>query len=82
MLPKEMPGPLKFESNVQYVRDIISEQLDYNAKETEFVPGDKMSPDSNYQKYQKMVNKGGVPSEEVIEKHIAEHGSDYRQELQ
>jgi hypothetical protein len=81
MLPKQMPDPFKFESNIEYVRKIMAEQTDFNADGTEFVPGDKLAADSNYQKYQKAVNAGGVPSEQVIEKHVHEKDQDYRQEL-
>jgi hypothetical protein len=77
-----MPKPLSFHSNVEYVREILESQVDYNAQLTEFVPGDQVEEDSQYYKYQEMVNEGGAPSEEVIEKHIAKKGSDYRQELQ
>ena len=59
----------------------MSEQTDYNAMGTEFVPGDKLPKDSHYKKYQDMVNKGGVPSEQVIEAHVKEKGKEYRQEL-
>ena len=34
MLPKQMPAPFKFESNIDYVREIMSEQTDYNAMGT------------------------------------------------
>ncbi|RJQ58191.1 MAG: hypothetical protein C4530_11040 [Desulfobacteraceae bacterium] len=81
MLPKEMPPPLKFESNIEYVREIMAEQTDFNAKETEFIPGDRMPKDSNYEKYQKAVNAGGVPSEQVIDAHVKEKGKEYRQEI-
>jgi hypothetical protein len=82
LLPAEMPDPFKFESNIGYVREVISQQIDYNAHGTEFVPGDQMPADSNYEKYQKIVNADGVPSEPVIEKHVQEKGGEYRQELQ
>jgi hypothetical protein len=81
MLPKEIPAPLKFESNIDYVRKILTEQVDYNAKETEFVPGAQIPKNSNYYKYQEAVNAGGVPSEQVIEEHVQEKGKEYRQEL-
>jgi hypothetical protein len=81
MMPKQMPEPFKFESNIDYVRKIMAEQTDYNADGTEFVPGDQLGADSNYQKYQKVVNEGGVPSEQVIEKHLKEKGREYRQEI-
>jgi hypothetical protein len=81
MLPKEMPPPFSFQSNIDYVREIMAQQTDYNADGTEFVPGDKIPKDSRYHTYQKAVNKGGVPSEQVIEEHVAKKGSDYRQEI-
>jgi hypothetical protein len=81
MMPKQMPEPFKFESNIDYVRKIMAEQTDYNADGTEFVPGNQLDADSNYHKYQKVVNEGGVPSEQVIEKHLKEKGREYRQEI-
>ena len=81
MLPKEMPPPFSFQSNIDYVREIMAQQTDYNADGTEFVPGDKIPKDSRYYTYQNAVNAGGVPSEQVIEEHVAKHGSDYRQEI-
>ncbi len=81
MLPKKMPDPFKFESNVDYVRDIMSRQTDYNANKTEFIPGDRMPKDSEFKKYQEAVNAGGVPSEQVIEEHVRKKGNEYRQEL-
>ncbi|GAB6058907.1 hypothetical protein [Desulfonatronum parangueonense] len=81
MLPKQLPAPLLFESNVDYVRHILAEQADFNAQGTEFVPGDQVPKNSNYHMYQEIVNAGGVPSEDVIAKHVRDKGKDYRQEL-
>ncbi len=81
LLPSKMPDQLVFESNIDYVRQIMAEQTDYNAEGTKFVPADQMPKDSRYQKYQDTVNEKGVPSEQVIEKHKADKGKDYRQEL-
>ncbi|MDY0043649.1 MAG: ferritin-like domain-containing protein, partial [Syntrophales bacterium] len=81
MLPKQLPDPLIFESNIEYVRDIMAKQTDYNADGTEFLPGEKMSKDSRYREHQEKVNKGGAPSDRVIDEHKKEKGKDYRQEL-
>jgi len=80
-LPKEVPQVLKFESNVDYVREIIAAQMDYNAMETEFVPVAEIPKDGRYYAYQKIVNADGSPSEQVIKWHIDEKGQDYRQEI-
>jgi rubrerythrin len=71
----------KFKSNIDYVRNILKTQYNYNAMDTEFVPGERLSRDHRYYKHQAIVNAGGVPSEEVIEKVIDKEGTDYRQEI-
>jgi len=81
MFPDSMPAPLKFQSNIDYVRDILESQTDFNANGTEFIPGDRMPSDSKYSMYQNAVNQGGVPSEQVIEQHKSKKGEEYRQEL-
>lgn len=81
MFPDSLPDPLSFRSNIDYVRDIMAEQTFFNADMTDFVPGDRITKDSRYHMYQQAMNSGGVPSEQVIEKHLAEKGEEYRQEL-
>ncbi|MDR3566727.1 MAG: hypothetical protein P4L43_01730 [Syntrophobacteraceae bacterium] len=82
LLPATMPDKLViFESNVDYVRDVMARQTDLNAVETEFVPSAKMPKHGRYQDYQTAVNAHGVPSSDVIRGRIQERGEDYRQEL-
>ncbi|NLX03542.1 MAG: hypothetical protein GXY33_00195 [Phycisphaerae bacterium] len=82
MLPKELPRPVFFQSNIDYVRDILARQADYNAKGTEFVPADDIPEDYRYYDYQQAVNDHeGVPSQDVITRHIERRRRDYRQEL-
>jgi hypothetical protein len=83
-LPKELPPPLIMESNIDYVRQIIAEQTDFNAKGAEYYPGDQIPSDYRYYDYQKAVNtKNGdnAPSQEVIRLYINENGQDYRLEV-
>lgn len=81
MFPDSMPAPLKFQSNIDYVREIMESQTDFNANGTDFIPGDQLAKDSKYFMYQEAVNRGGTPSEQVIEEHLAKKGEEYRQEL-
>ncbi|HNR14367.1 MAG TPA: hypothetical protein PKM59_13760 [Thermodesulfobacteriota bacterium] len=82
LLPSALPEPLlSFQSNIDYVRDILATQTDYNAHGVEFVPADRIPDDANYHKYQAMVNSGGTPSEQVIEDQARRTGEEYRQEL-
>lgn len=77
-LPKEVPAPLTFESNVEYIRQVIEQQVPLTADGPEFVPVDSLGKDHRYHAYQEEVNAGMVPSQEVVKKHIGKAGEDYR----
>lgn len=82
VLPEDMEAkPLIFESNIDYVRDVLKNQVDYNAYRTDFMPTEKMVDDKLFKTYQKEVNTGMIPSEEVIKNHVRIKGEDYRQEI-
>jgi hypothetical protein len=80
-LPSALPPLIKFQSNVDYVREIIATQVDFNALETEFVTGEKVGQGSRFDEYQKKVNDQGAPSQQVIEQRIEKKGEDYRLEV-
>lgn len=81
MLPMEMPPPVTFESNVDYVRQVLASQISLTAQETDFLPMDALPPDSRYTWYQNKVNSGGfIPSEAVIDETRAAKG-EYRLNL-
>jgi SHS2 domain-containing protein len=81
-LPNAFPHLTLFESNIDYVRDLLRTQIDLTAKGTEFVPVESLPEDHRYFEYQQMVNiDGNVPTQRVIDKHVAEYGKDYRLEL-
>jgi hypothetical protein len=82
LLPAELPEPTLFQSNIDYVREILAEQTDFNALETEFLPPDRFPGNGRYGAYQKVVNAEEVPSELVIAQHVQKMGGEYRQELQ
>lgn len=51
---------------MDYLRKVLAEQTDFNAKGTEYVPVDKLPPDHRYFEHQEKVNGAWVPSQEVL----------------
>ena len=81
ILPQTFPAPLRFTSQVEYVRDILATQVEYNAFETEIGPPDQFPENQRYVECQQLLNVNGAPSEEVIQMNQRKNGKDYRQEL-
>ena len=81
LLPANFPKPVIFQSNIDYVREVLTKQTDYNALETEFLPPEKYPRDGRYAFYQSTVNADEVPSEIVIQQHRQKMGGEYRQEI-
>ena len=79
LLPKELPDtPVTFEPNKEYVRQVLAEQIDLRADGLDFVPLNSLPADHRYFAYQAIVNEGGSPTEEVIERVRAEKDHEYR----
>lgn len=80
LFPNGFPELTIFQSNIEYVREVLAEQIGLTASGANFVP-ESRAP-KRYQQYQERVNGGEyVPSELVIEQNIEKSGRDYRQEL-
>jgi hypothetical protein len=73
--------PLKFKPNIAYVRSVLASQIDLTAKDFDFVPVSTLPDSDRYFDYQKRVNDGWSPTEEVIRANKQKHGRDYRLEL-
>lgn len=81
ILPKELPDPITFHSNRDYVRNVLASQIDLNADLALFVPAADLPDDHRYHQYQSAVHgPGPVPSEEVITQHHEKVGGEYRVE--
>ncbi|MBW7849888.1 MAG: hypothetical protein H3C38_05265 [Rhodospirillales bacterium] len=79
MLPQELPEPVKFQANKEFVRKVLGGQITLTADGTDFVPMDKLPADHRYSRYQSAVHGGGmVPSEAVIEEHKSRLNEEYR----
>ncbi len=73
-----LPEPMTFEPNKEYVRDVLARTVDLTSWDATFLPVDQLPPDHRYFDYQRQVNAGGVPSEQVIDKHRDQIGHEYR----
>ncbi|MHB8108459.1 MAG: hypothetical protein ACYDHW_00330 [Syntrophorhabdaceae bacterium] len=81
ILPSKLPEPILLQPNIEYVRHILSTQVDFTADGTEIVPVDQLDPSHRYFTYQDMVNGEWIPSENVIIDHERIFGSDYRYQV-
>ncbi|MGI0488639.1 hypothetical protein ACN4EK_24780 [Pantanalinema rosaneae CENA516] len=81
-LPKQLPEPVLFEQNKEYIRRVLEQQVNLTGLDTEFVPVEQLPSDARYFQYQKTVNAGGVPSEKVIEEHVDQLGREYRSQTE
>ncbi len=73
-----MTEPMTFEPNKEYVRDVLARTLDRTTYDSEYLPVGELPQDHRFFDYQRTVNEGGVPSEEVIRQHREKHGGEYR----
>jgi rubrerythrin len=63
ILPLEMPEPIKFSSQREYVRKVLAAEVDVRAAGTSFVPKEQESQASL--EYRARINTAGSPSEAV-----------------
>lgn len=76
----DFPELLKFEGNIDYIRDVIKSTICITKDRENYIEVDKLSDKSEFKKYNKQVNKfenkelGHV----VIETAIKKFGTDYR----
>jgi hypothetical protein len=82
LLPAQLPEPVIFQSNIDYIREILATQTDYTEYEMQFLPLDQVADKSRFQMYQDAVNDGMgfIPSQRVIENNIRDNRQDYRLE--
>lgn len=81
-LPPEIPEPVTFEPNKAYIRDVLARQLNVTGDNQGYAVIEVMPKDHRYFQYQQQVNAGGAPSQQVIDEHVREFGTDYRLETE
>ncbi len=78
VLPAEMPTPVRFEPNKEYIRQVIADQVDITAFGTGFV---REWPE-RYLEQMQTLHADGVPSEQVIDLTVERSGRDHRIETE
>lgn len=80
----EFPDPLRLESNIAYVRDILGGTVCNTALCEDYIPVETLGTDSNFVQYQHTVNQPlrNVVSHTFIQEYMNENGRDYRFETQ
>jgi hypothetical protein len=73
-----LDAPLTFEQNKEYVRDVLERTVEWSGYDAQFVPVGVLPPDHRFFGYQRAVNHGGSPTEQVIDQHRTSFASDYR----
>ncbi len=81
LLPESMPQIFKFQSNIDYIREILGTQMELTGYGTDYIPVDELPKDNRYVMFQSQVNATGSPSEAVIDTLIQKSGNDYRNEI-
>jgi len=82
-----LPAPgfdraLTFQTNKEYLREILASQIDLTAKDSAFVDVDTLPQNDRYFEYQRRVNDGWSPTEEVVRQNIEKNGREYRLETE
>jgi len=65
ILPASLPDPISFRSHRDYVRKVLSQEVDLRARGTEFIDVSEETEDSPSVLYRTQLNSEGSPSETV-----------------
>jgi rubrerythrin len=67
LLPDELPEPIKFESQREFVRETLEAEVDLRASGSDFINASEEKPDSLSVRYREQMNRDGSPSEIVAD---------------
>ncbi|HEX9984523.1 MAG TPA: hypothetical protein VGF69_14780 [Thermoanaerobaculia bacterium] len=65
IMPKELPDPIEFRSHRDYVRTVLSQEVDLRAEGDRFIRAHEERPDSPSVLYRDHMNSQGSPTETV-----------------
>lgn len=76
----EFPAPLSLHENIDYVREILGDTVQYTSLVEDYERVENLSPEADFFRYQERLNNNvnQVPSHCVINTHIRNYGKDYR----
>lgn len=78
LLPESLPEPIEYKSHREFIRNVLSEEVDLRARGTEFVGKDEEGEQS--QEYRSQMNSNGSPSEIVAAGYKWKPGTELAQE--
>jgi hypothetical protein len=83
LLPPSLPDtPVTFETNKDYVREILASQIDLASDGADYVAADDLPDDHRSRRYRDRINAGGAPSEDVIGLNRQANGDEFRDETE
>lgn len=76
----DFPAPISLHENIEYVRDVLGNTVQFTSKKEEYVRVESLPADSEFFRIQAQINSTTeiVPSHNVIEEFIRRRGADYR----
>lgn len=76
----DFPELLAFRSNIDYIRKVLKETVNYTARGEDYSEVDDLPAEAKFFDYQREVNgkDSDVASHNIIRKYIADNGKDYR----
>ena len=79
----KFPKPLSLHENVDYVRKILKNTVQFTSNKEDYVLLKDLPKDADFFRYQDVINAStrSVPSHQVIETYICRRGIDYRYEI-
>jgi hypothetical protein len=76
ILPEELPEPIKFESQRDYINQVLAQEVNLRAVGPRLVPGTQELPDSPSVRYRAQLNREGSPSELVAAGYLYRPGTE------
>lgn len=79
----EFPAPLSLHENIDYVRKILGETVQYTSVKEGYKKVKDLPKDADFFRFQEITNPTVeiVPSHNVIDMYIRRHGADYRYQV-
>ena len=76
----DFPAPISLHENIEYVREILGNTVQFTSKKEEYARVESLPADSEFFRIQAQINSTTeiVPSHNVIEEFIRRRGADYR----
>jgi hypothetical protein len=76
LMPASLPAPIRFDSQREFVRMVLENEVDLRAKGAHFIPKSQEGPGDASVRYRELLNSQGSPSEIVAAGYIYRPGTE------